>query len=112
MKCKHELRLSKRQLNRWSQCLPTPSTLRYVTFDSHQRAQLANRLRRAQSDTRTHARRAAEARRSGRQLEEQKSQLVAANPSLANVDIHRKTEYLLLLLGVVAVYIIDVILFA
>jgi hypothetical protein len=83
-----------------------------MTFDSHQRAQHANRIRRTLEETRTHARRAAQARRTNRQLDQQKNQLVATNSPLANVDIHRKTVYLWLLFGMLAVYCIDVVLFA
>ncbi len=86
-----------------------PATL---LFEDHHRAQIAHRLRRSLNDTRTHARRAAEARRNGRQLEEQKTQLVSANPRLASMDVHRKTVCLWILIGIVAAYLIDVVLFA
>jgi hypothetical protein len=86
-----------------------PSTM---LFNDHHRAQLAHRLNRSLGDTRARARRAAEARRAGRQLDEEKSQLVAANPNLAGVDVHRKTMYIWLLICMFAVYGMDLVLFA
>lgn len=83
-----------------------------ILFDDHHRLQLGNRLRQSLVDTRTRARRAAEARRVGQQFEQQKAQLVAANPNLANVDVHRRTLYNWLLFCMLAVYVIDVVLFA
>ncbi len=83
-----------------------------LLFDDHHRLQLGNRLRHALEDTRTRARRAAEAGRTTRQLAEQKSQLAAANPNLANVDVQRRTVYNWLLFCMLAVYVIDVVLFA
>jgi hypothetical protein len=83
-----------------------------MLFNDHHRAQLAHRLNRSLEDTRNRARRAAEARRASRQVDEEKTQLVAANPNLASVDVHRKTIYVWLLISMAAVYGIDVVLFA
>lgn len=83
-----------------------------LLFDDHHRLQLGNRLRQGLEQTRTRARRAAEARRAGQQLDQQKTQLVAANPNLANVDVHRRTVYNWLLFCMLAVYVVDVVLFA
>jgi hypothetical protein len=83
-----------------------------MLFDDHHRAQLAHRLNRSLDDTRNRARRAAEARRTNRQLDEEKNQLVGSNPNLASVDVHRKTMYIWFLLCMVAVYGMDLVLFA
>ena len=45
-------------------------------------------------------------------MEEEKNQIVAANPNLASVDVHRKTMYVWLMICIFAVYGIDVVLFA
>src|SRR5437867_1732276 len=82
-----------------------------MTFGSGQRAQLAKRLRRSLEDTRTHARRAATARRTTREIEGQKKVLVEKNPSLANLDSQQKTTYLVMLVCIAAVYVLDVVLF-
>src|SRR5258708_30428725 len=83
-----------------------------MLFNDHHRAQLAHRLNRSLGDTRSRARRAAEGRRTGRKQEEEKKQLVEANPNLASVDVHQKTVYIWLLICMAAVYGIDVVLFA
>jgi len=83
-----------------------------MLFNDHHRAQLAHRLNGSLADTRNRARRAAEARRLNRQQDEEKNQLIAANPNLASVDVHRKTKYVLLLICVFAVYGMDLVLFA
>jgi hypothetical protein len=83
-----------------------------MLFNDHHRAQLAHRLNGSLADTRNRARRAAEARRANRQQDEEKNQLVAANPNLASVDVHRKTMYIWLLICMFAVYGMDLVLFA
>lgn len=83
-----------------------------ILFNDHHRAQLAHRLNRSLEDTRSRARRAAEGRRAGHQLDQEKNQLVAANPNLAGVDVHRKTMYVWLLICMFAVYGMDLVLFA
>jgi hypothetical protein len=83
-----------------------------MLFTDHHRAQLAHRLNRSLVDTRTRARRAAQARQASQQLDQEKNQLVTANPNLAGVDVHRKTMYIFLLVCMVAVYGMDLVLFA
>ena len=83
-----------------------------MLFNDHHRAQLAHRLNRSLDDTRSRARRAAEARQANVQLDEEKNRLVSTNPNLASVDVHRKTIYIWLLICMFAVYGMDLVLFA
>jgi hypothetical protein len=83
-----------------------------VPFNDHQQLRLRNRLDTALQQTRQRARRAALARRTAKELEQKKTQRQDLNPSLSNVDDLHRTIYYWVFAGMLAVYFIDVVLFA
>ncbi len=83
-----------------------------MLLQAERQTQLSAVARRQLSALRTETRKAATGRDAAAQATSKRSELREGNATLASADMHRTTTYLTVLLGMLAVYFLDVVLFA